>query len=54
MRTVAEGIETAGQAALMRRLQCDQGQGYLYGAPMTAADLQRWAMQPQAAVAAPA
>ncbi len=49
MRTVAEGIETPGQAALMLHLQCDHGQGYLYGPPMTAAELQRWALQAQAA-----
>ena len=39
MRTVAEGIETPGQGALMRQLQCDAGQGYLYGRPMAPADL---------------
>jgi diguanylate cyclase (GGDEF)-like protein/PAS domain S-box-containing protein len=42
MRTVAEGIETTGQAALMQQLRCDRGQGYLYGRPMTADELQRW------------
>ena len=42
MRTVAEGIETPGQAELMRQLSCDRGQGYLYGRPMAADELQRW------------
>ena len=42
MRTVAEGIETPGQGALMRQLQCDAGQGYLYGRPMAPADLATW------------
>ena len=42
MRTVAEGIETAGQAALMRQLCCDAGQGYLFGRPMLSADLALW------------
>ena len=42
MRTVAEGIETPGQGALMRQLQCDAGQGYLYGRPMVPADLATW------------
>ena len=42
MRTVAEGIENAGQAALMRQLCCDAGQGYLYGRPMAPADLVAW------------
>ncbi|MBK1712737.1 putative bifunctional diguanylate cyclase/phosphodiesterase [Rubrivivax gelatinosus] len=41
MVTVAEGIETAGQAALMTRLRCDHGQGWLYGRPQEAADLER-------------
>jgi diguanylate cyclase (GGDEF)-like protein/PAS domain S-box-containing protein len=43
MITVAEGIETEGQAALMRELDCDRGQGYLYSAPLEAAELERWA-----------
>jgi EAL domain-containing protein (putative c-di-GMP-specific phosphodiesterase class I) len=30
MTTVAEGIETEGQAALMQALECDRGQGYLF------------------------
>jgi EAL domain-containing protein (putative c-di-GMP-specific phosphodiesterase class I) len=42
MRTVAEGMETPGQAALMRQLCCDAGQGYLYGRPMAPADLAAW------------
>jgi diguanylate cyclase (GGDEF)-like protein/PAS domain S-box-containing protein len=42
MSTVAEGIETAGQAALMERLRCDHGQGFLYGRPQTADELERW------------
>ena len=51
MRTVAEGIETAGQAALMRQLCCDAGQGYLYGRPMAAADLAAWLNRETAALA---
>jgi diguanylate cyclase (GGDEF)-like protein/PAS domain S-box-containing protein len=43
MDTVAEGIETEGQAALMRTLTCDAGQGYLFSRPLAAADLERWA-----------
>jgi diguanylate cyclase (GGDEF)-like protein len=30
---VAEGVETAGQAAALARLGCELGQGYLYGPP---------------------
>ncbi len=42
MTTVAEGIETPGQAALMRQLQCARGQGFLYGAPLEAEALAQW------------
>ena len=43
MTTVAEGIETEGQAELMRTLTCDRGQGYLFSRPLEAADLEAWA-----------
>ena len=43
MKTVAEGIETEGQAALMLELACDRGQGYLYSRPLEAAALADWA-----------
>jgi predicted signal transduction protein with EAL and GGDEF domain len=42
MVTVAEGIETEDQAALMLELDCDRGQGWLFGRPMTAEALDRW------------
>lgn len=42
MGTVAEGIETAGQAQTLARLQCDKGQGYFFARPMTADDATRW------------
>ncbi|KPF48607.1 hypothetical protein IP87_06660 [beta proteobacterium AAP121] len=44
MTTVAEGIETEGQAELMRTLTCDRGQGYLFARPLEAAELERWAL----------
>ncbi len=44
MTTVAEGIETEGQADLMRALACDRGQGYLFSRPLEVADLERWAL----------
>ena len=43
MKTVAEGIETEGQSALMVELECDRGQGYLYSRPLEAAALAAWA-----------
>ncbi len=39
MTTVAEGIETEGQAALMQQLNCSRGQGYLFSRPLEAAAL---------------
>jgi diguanylate cyclase (GGDEF)-like protein/PAS domain S-box-containing protein len=42
LSTVAEGIETQGQAALMATLGCDKGQGYLYSKPLEAAALVAW------------
>ena len=45
MTTVAEGIETEGQAALMQALDCDRGQGYLFSRPLEAEALGHWAQQ---------
>ena len=42
MSTVAEGVETAGQAAVLKALACDKGQGYLYARPMPADEATRW------------
>lgn len=40
MRTVAEGIETAAQAEMLRELGCDLGQGYYFAKPMPAAQME--------------
>ena len=50
MTTVAEGIETASQAALLRRLHCGRGQGFYWARPMTAPDLVTWLLQRQQAM----
>ncbi len=42
---LAEGIETTEQAASLRSLMCDGGQGYLYARPMAAADCADWLKQ---------
>ena len=39
MAVVAEGVETSEQLALLRRLGCDEAQGYLLGRPVAAADM---------------
>jgi EAL domain-containing protein (putative c-di-GMP-specific phosphodiesterase class I)/AmiR/NasT family two-component response regulator len=39
---VAEGVETAGEAQLLRQLGCRFAQGYFYGRPMTLDAFTRW------------
>ncbi|HEX8602157.1 MAG TPA: bifunctional diguanylate cyclase/phosphodiesterase [Pseudoduganella sp.] len=46
MSTVAEGIETAEQATVVRTLKCDKGQGYLYSRPLPQDALADWLRQP--------
>mgnify|MGYP006426654409 CR=1 FL=1 len=38
LKTVAEGLETAGQQALLKRLECSLGQGFFLGRPMPATE----------------
>ncbi|WP_338771356.1 EAL domain-containing protein [Massilia sp. METH4] len=45
MSTVAEGIETAEQAMVVRTLRCDKGQGYLYSRPLPSDELVAWLRQ---------
>lgn len=42
LATVGEGIEQADQAAVLRALGCDYGQGWLFARPMLEADLLAW------------
>ncbi len=39
LRVVAEGVETQQQLELLRNLQCDQMQGYLFSKPLPAKDV---------------
>jgi PAS domain S-box-containing protein/diguanylate cyclase (GGDEF)-like protein len=39
MQTVAEGVETAEQLGVLRRLRCDQAQGYLFARPTPASEV---------------
>jgi diguanylate cyclase (GGDEF)-like protein len=41
MGTVAEGVETREQLDALRRLGCDQSQGYLHSKPVPSADLEQ-------------
>jgi predicted signal transduction protein with EAL and GGDEF domain len=47
LKVVAEGVETEDQARLLRRLRCDQAQGFLYSPPVPADQLVQ--MLPRAA-----
>jgi Amt family ammonium transporter len=40
LRTIAEGVEDAGQAKQLQTLGCDAGQGYLFGRPLEATELE--------------
>lgn len=42
MATVAEGVETEGQAALLDAAGCDQAQGYLFARPMPTDEATQW------------
>lgn len=34
MKTIAEGVETAGQVETLRKMNCDMVQGFYYAKPM--------------------
>ena len=38
---IAEGVETGAQLANLRRLGCEEGQGYLFSRPLPSPELQR-------------
>jgi EAL domain-containing protein (putative c-di-GMP-specific phosphodiesterase class I) len=42
MNVVAEGVETQAQADMLRRLGCNEMQGYLLGRPMPASEFLAW------------
>lgn len=45
VQLVAEGIETEDQLSLLRDLNCDTGQGYLFSPPLSGQNLMKWITQ---------
>jgi len=45
LRTIAEGVETAETAELLRKLGCEEAQGYYYAKPMPAAEVEAYFRQ---------
>jgi EAL domain-containing protein (putative c-di-GMP-specific phosphodiesterase class I) len=43
LKVIAEGVETAEQAAILKNKGCDEVQGYLYGRPMPLEEFTRYA-----------
>ncbi len=41
LRVIAEGVETGAQLAVLRRLRCEEGQGYLFSRPLPLPELQQ-------------
>jgi diguanylate cyclase len=48
LSVVAEGVETKGQQGILRRLECDELQGFLFSEPLPAAALRAWISQRRA------
>jgi EAL domain-containing protein (putative c-di-GMP-specific phosphodiesterase class I) len=45
LRVIAEGVETEGQLAALRRLGCDEVQGHALGRPLGADDVVPWLVE---------
>ncbi len=43
LKTIAEGVETAGQLAFLREQDCDEMQGYYYSKPLPADEFEVFA-----------
>jgi len=50
LEVIAEGAETAFQVSVLRRLGCDEVQGFYYGKPMAVSDFEAWHAEREAAV----
>ena len=42
LKVIAEGVESAEQLRILETMQCDEGQGYLWGSPMPADAFVAW------------
>ena len=42
IHTIAEGVETPEQASVLRKMGCDYVQGFLYGHPMSAKEVEQF------------
>ena len=49
LRVTAEGVETQGQLAALRKLRCDHYQGYLLSRPIPADEFAQRFLNPDAA-----
>jgi diguanylate cyclase (GGDEF)-like protein/PAS domain S-box-containing protein len=47
LRVTAEGVETAGQLAFLKRCRCDQAQGYLFSEPRPAEEIEASLRRPE-------
>lgn len=47
LKVVAEGVETPGELELVQATRCDRMQGYLFGTPMPAADVEHLLRHPE-------
>ena len=54
VRTVAEGVETAHQADVLRSLGCEMAQGWFFGRPKPAKEIERMLREQLTAKRAPA
>ncbi|MBX9755993.1 MAG: PAS domain S-box protein [Pseudomonadaceae bacterium] len=51
LTVIAEGVETSGQLAALRRLGCEQSQGYLFSRPLSLENLREWLINHRQSVA---